>query len=279
MASEFDIDLNNLPKEIITEDGKKMPFERDKLDHAIRLVNKIRTGIFAMAADISEFYENNYHLYLGLTKDESAKKLFGVSTRYVQQMQFVYAKFGSDFDQMSYLGFTKLRVLSDLQDEQIKDLAKTGVIRLESGEEITVEEIAEARTKDLENKLKLEAKNNSQLRTRYAELKKEKEAEIKELTSELTDLKNIVDADPEDRKFFKRITSYREAKIKAHEALSLFHAGYNSLLQIDSDDKAVLSHIEGAMVACARYLISLEEQYGASLGYYKEAVKTMAGKK
>jgi len=49
-----------------------------------------------------------------------------------------------------------------------------------------------------------------------------------------------------------------------------------SQIELENNNKEVMRDIEGFMVLTARGLIDLEDQYGASLGYYAEQIKGMA---
>jgi len=279
MANDMiELDLKKLPRYVIDPDTEeKVPMDIDKCRQAIERVNKIRAGIASMSADLVDFYDNRMYMWLGLGKEESAKLLFGISGRYIRELASYYRKFQNA--EVLSLGTGKLRLLSTLSDEQAAGLVKGSVVKLDNGEELTLDEVASAKISELEKKLRRAEQAKSKISTELEELKEESNAEIRELKKEVKDLQGIVDASPEDRKFFKRISQSREAKSKVLEASSLFHAGYTSLLQIETDDKSVLAAIEGSMISAAKYLLALEEQYGANLGFYREAITTMAGQK
>ena len=267
-----------IPKTIENEDtGEVIQVDEEKVERAISLVADAQKSIFDAAEAISTFFVEGLYLYLGLSKQEACERLFGMSVSSVRNLQLIYERLGNDYKHLSMMGVSKLTMIAHLPDEQRSELIKNGAVTLQDGSVMTVDEIAGSRIKDLENKLKAKTNEASAAHIRLKETDKAHKEEVKELRETIGDLEKLTNIPETDRAFYDKVTTKREIQNVVFEAQSYIHSAFMALGRIASESKESAAAIEGFMTMNARKLLDLEEQFGASAGYYKNTLKAMAG--
>lgn len=241
----------------------------------LKMIKEDKLYLYAMGEDGEVGYE---------TFADFAVERLPWSFRQVQKYisiadSFLGSQTGENNEKFFQLPFTSLYELSQLPQETKDEMLETGTLVLATGEELSIEALTKIATADLEKKLRVHKKKYSDLNVTHEELKEEYDSEVKELKDEIKHLDGMINIPPEERKFHKRITKSREARTKIYESQSLMDAAFMGIYQIDIGDenREVIADIEGFMVSIARRLLDLESQFGVSLGYYKESMKTAAG--
>jgi len=275
-----------LPTEIIDDEtGAHLPFSEDKAKRALEIIADFQHQVKIASGLIAEFFGQKLYLYLGATKAEAAEHYFGMSVRSVQRLQRAYTFFGSHVDEFAQLGIVKLDMLTNLPQDEIDQLIKTKTLTLSDGSEITVEELEQAKVKDLERKLREETRKSSRLNVQLKEMEEEYKSEIKELKDEITHLDAMLNVPPEDRKFYKKITTLREARTKLYEVQTNIHAAFITLMQLQPQNPQELApEVESTLVLIAKRLLDMEAYFiqqgmDISLGYNRDGIKMMAEEK
>jgi len=269
-----------IPTEIIDEEtGEQLPADPEKINKALMLISDVQHDTLRMAKNIGMFFEERLYLYVGLTKTEAAQKCFGLHIDTIRKFIRINQTFGDQIDQFMHLGVTRMDKLTGLPEEQKQELLQQQSITLDDGSVISIKDLKEIKTSDLEKTLKAERLKSSRLNVQNTEMKEEYEAEINNLKTENQHLNNLIDIPEDEQKFHKKITKLNEARHKIYEAQANIHAAFLNIhqIQLDNDNKSIVSEVEGFMIANAKRLLDLEAEYGTQLGYYKESLKTMAG--
>ena len=273
-----------LPQEIIDDEtGQKLPFDEHKVIRALEIIADYQHHIKHASLLVSEFFTEKLFLYLGITRTEAAERFFGMSLRSVERLQRIGQVLGKDVEKIAHLGIVKLDMLASLPEENINNLLKTKTLKLADGTELSLEDIEQTKVKELERKLREEIRKNSHLKVQLKEMEEEYKSEIKELKDEISHLDKMLNIPPEDRKFYKKITSVREARAKLYEVQSNIHAAFITLMQLEPNND-IAPEIESALTLIAKRLLDMEAYFigqgiDVSLGYRKEGIKMMAGVK
>ncbi|HNX59942.1 MAG TPA: hypothetical protein PKK43_12650 [Spirochaetota bacterium] len=278
MLTEITKELGlSIPKEIIDESGEKILTNPEKVERALMLISRAQENLLDLAEAISNFFDENLYLYIGLTKPEAAERLFGMSVSTVRNLQLINERIGPENRKLALLGVSKLAMIAKLPDAQRSELITNGELHLADGSIVSVEEIAGTAVKDMESKLRAKSNEVSALRTQLKESDKAHKEEVKQMKGEIEELEALTNIPEEDRAFYDKVTKKREIQNIIFEAQSYMHSAFMALGRIDGDAKDAGAAIEGFMTTAARKLLDLEEQFGASAGYYKTSLKAMAG--
>ncbi len=208
-----------------------------------------------------------------------------MSLRSIERLERIHKVFGKNIEELAHLGVTKLDMLASLPQEDVDSIIKSKVIHCADGTVISLEEIEQAKIKELERKLREETRKNSRLNVQLKELEEEYKSEVKELKDEIAHLDKMLNIPPEERKFYKKITSLREARSKLLEVQSNIHAAFLTLMQLQPQDpNDIAPEIESTLVLIAKRLLDMESYFiqqgmDISLGYCRDGIQLMAGKK
>jgi len=261
-----------IPAEIFDEDGNLIPNDGDKINQGLRIISDVRMDLCRISRQVSDFFDQELYRYLGVSKTEAAEKFFGMSIRHIQNIQLIHSRLGSAYEELEFLGTGKLKAISQLPEEQRDELIREGVLILQDGSEITVDEIAGAKTKEVEKTLKSQRLQISRLKNENDEIQKEAQAEVKQLKDEITHLNSMVDIPAEERGFHKKISKTRETQNHILSIQTNFHAGFTQLAQIElTEENAICSaDIEALLTNLARQVLNFESHFGLSLGNIKK---------
>lgn len=261
-----------IPSEVITPDGEVIPNDGEKISQGLQIISETRMDLCRISRRICEFFEEELYIYFGVSKNEAAEKFFGMSLRTVQNMQQIHRKLGGAYEELQYLGTGKLKAISELPEEQRTELIQDGVLHLEDGSELTIEEIAESRTKELEQKLKEQRLQISRLKNAKDEQEKEHSSEVESLKKEMAILEGLVDIPESERAFTKRIRKTRETQNQIIAVQTNFHAGFTQLAQIElsEENAAAEADITSLLGFLARQVLHFESYFGVNIGEIKQ---------
>ncbi|MEJ5361127.1 MAG: hypothetical protein WHV26_03605 [Spirochaetota bacterium] len=273
-----------IPQQIIDDEtGVELPFEENKVKRALEIISDFQHHIKHASVLVSEFFNEKLHLYIGLSKSEAAERFFGMSLRSVERLQRIGEVFGKQVEQIAHLGIAKLDMLATLPEDEIEKLLHSKTLKLADGTELSLDEIEQAKVKELERKLREEIRKNSRLNVQIKEMEEEYKSEIKELKDEINHMDKMLNIPSEDRKFYKKITSVREARTKLFEVQSNIHAAFLTMMQLELNNE-IAAEIESTLTLIAKRLLDMEAYFiqngmDVSLGYRRDGIKQMAGVK
>jgi len=273
-----------IPQQIIDDEtGVQIPFDENKIKRALEIIADFQHHIKHASILVTEFFNEKYYLYLGISKSEAAEQYFGMSLRSVERFQRIGKVFGDKVEQIAHLGITKLDMLTTLPEDEIEKLLQSKTLKLADGTELSLDEIEQAKVKELERKLREEIRKNSRLNVQIKEMEEEYKSEIKELKDEINHLDKMLNIPSEDRKFYKKITSVREARTKLFEVQSNIHAAFLTMMQLELNNE-IAAEIESTLTLIAKRLLDMEAYFiqngmDVSLGYRRDGIKQMAGVK
>lgn len=261
-----------IPSEIITDTGEVIPNDGEKINQALHIISDVRLGLCRISQQITAFFDQELYMYLGVNKTEAAEKFFGMNIRSIQNLQLIHKKLGSAYEELEFLGTGKLKAIAQLPEEQRDELVREGVLTLADGSEITVDEIAQAKLKDIEAKLRSQRLEISRLKSRNEEILKGAESEKDLLRKEIEHLDSLVNIPAEERQFHKKITKTRETQNQILAIQTNFYAGFTQLSQIEISDKnaTCTADIEALLVSLARQVLNFESHFGLNMGSVKQ---------
>lgn len=265
-----------IPEKIYNDEtGEEVAGDPGRIEEALLLVARARLFTAELARIMCEFFDKKLYLYLGLTKDEACKRLFGMNPRTVSNLQYLYRQLGSHYSELEYLGPGKMKAIADIPEKQREEFLSDGEIELATGEVLKISDLGDTRVAELEEKLKLLKLSHSALKNQKEEEKKKLTSEVKSLKKNLDDLQSFIDIKPEEKEFHQRITMRKESRDLIARAGADFNAGFARLSQIiiTEHNEDVLADIEGLLVSIARRIIDFETHFGIHLGAVKSELK------
>jgi len=277
---------------IDSETGEEFDIAPEKTQKAETIIYKIKHDLIDICTNLKELKEERLYLHALREDGDIGYESFSdfcierLPWGYRQVQKYIsiadsFLKDSNYQEEIFQLPFNSLYQLSQLAPETQAEMLESGTLVLSTGEEFDIESLTKVKTKELEKKLRSEKLKYSKLNTEHQEMEDEYNTEINELKREVKQLNDMIDIPEEDRKYHKKITKLRESRTKVNEAFAMMQAAFMTLHQIDLSDEnqSVVSDIEGFMVTTASRLMQLQDDYGASLGYYRESLQIMAAEK
>lgn len=265
-----------IPEQIVDDEtGEVLIADPNKVEEAIQLIVRARFYAKELADIMCRFFDEKLHLYLGLTKEEACKMLFGMAPSTARNIQYINRALDGRMRELEYLGVRKMKAIADIPETQRNELLQEGEVRLATGEVIRLSELADMRLSKLEEKVRMLNHSNSNLKNRLREEEKIHRQEVESLKDEIASY----EIDPKDKDRIRRVTKTRQTR----ELIAVCSAQLSEALarletiELGKQNEGAAAELEGLLVTVARRIIDLEAMFGLHLGAVKSDLPGQSG--